>query len=124
MKQHIILLATDDSAVEIAVKSVSSEARCVVDCAHDGPQAISMLIDRGSENAVAVVDLDLPHGGRSLLRTAGGTLPVIAITGHESAWLDGMLHHHRIAATLRKPVEVEALRGAMQRLESSLARGE
>lgn len=78
--QRIILLATDDSAVEIAVQTAGASTLCTLNCAHTGPDAVSMLIDHGSEEALAVVDLDLPQGGRTLLRTASGTLPVHAPT--------------------------------------------
>ncbi len=116
MKQSVILLATDDSAVEVAVKTAGRSASCELNCAHNGRDAVSMMLDSCDDEALAVVDLDLPEGGRALLRTASGALPVIAIARREEPWLISMLQHHRLGATILKPVSVEKLRVALDRV--------
>lgn len=115
MKHYVILLATDDSAVEVKVKALGASAGCELQCARTGHDAISMLMDRASSDELAVVDLDVPAGGRTLLRTASGALPVIAITEREKPWLTSMLQHRRIAAAVTKPVSSEKLRDAFER---------
>lgn len=116
MKHYVILLATDDSAVEVAVKAWGTTEGCQLQCARTGRDAMSMVLDRAPGDELAVVDLDVPAGGRTLLRTASGALPVIAITEREKPWLTAMVHHRRIGATVTKPVSPEKLRAAFARV--------
>jgi DNA-binding response OmpR family regulator len=121
MKIHVILLATDDSAVEGAVKAWGASAGCQLQWARTGQEAMSMLMDRMPGDELAVVDLDVPAGGRTLLRTASGALPVIAITERERPWLTAMLQHRRIGAAVTKPVSPEKLRDAFARVRQTSA---
>ena len=119
MKNYVILLATDDSAVEAVVKAMGTNAECELNCVKTSREAVSMVMDGSWSHDVMVVDMDLPEGGRMLLRTAGGTLPVIAIAGSKpKPWLSSMLRHRRIGATVTKPVSPEKLRDAFQRVRS------
>jgi DNA-binding response OmpR family regulator len=119
MKQYVILLATDDSSVEVAVKTAGTSANCKLNCARTSHEAVSLMLDSSSEEALAVVDLDLPEGGRALLSTIGGALPVIAIASREKPWLTSMLEHHRVGATILKPVSVEKFRVALDHVRSN-----
>ncbi|MEA3213521.1 MAG: hypothetical protein QOE70_6578 [Chthoniobacter sp.] len=116
MKNYVILLATDDLAVEAVVRAMGTSADCKLHCVKTSREAVSMVMDGTGSQDLAVVDLDLRVGGRALLKTAGGSLPVIAITGKARPWLSSMLRHRRIGATLTKPVSSESLRDALQRV--------
>lgn len=110
----IVLLATNDLAVETAVKAVARNSDCELQCAKTTQEAIGMFVGREADftpdQKLAVVDLDVPEGARTLVRTAGGVLPVIAIASKSSPWLDSLERHHRVSATLLKPVTPEKLR--------------
>ncbi len=118
MKNYVVLLATDDSAVETSVKEVTTRAECGLNCVKDSREAFSIVADGAMDGFwnqdMAVVDLDLTGNGRALLRTAGGLLPVIAITSKARPWLAGMLRQHRIVAMLTKPVSLESLSAAFE----------
>lgn len=79
-------------------------------------EAVSEVRDSFAGESFAIVDLDGRSGTRLLLQTAAGTLPVIAITGRQWRWVTSMLRHHRIGATISKPVTMEALQAALARI--------
>jgi DNA-binding response OmpR family regulator len=114
MKHYVILVATEDSAVEAAVRLLGTTDDCEFQCVKTTRDAVSMLMDGSLNQNLAIVDLDLHEGGRSLLSTAGGALPVIAITAKTNPWLASMQRHHRIGATLTKPISPEKLRDAFE----------
>jgi len=120
MKHYAVLLATDDSAVEAAVRSVVTTADGEITCIKTSREAVSTVLEgviEGAFNrALAIVDLDLDNGGHTLLKTAGGALPVIAIARQTTPWLSSMLRKRRIRATVAKPVSVEKLRAALDRV--------
>jgi CheY-like chemotaxis protein len=118
MKNYAILLATDDSAVEAVVRALGTSTECDLKCVKTSREALSMVMDGSWSHDLAVVDLDMHDGGRALLTTAGGALPVIAISGTAKPWLSSMLRHRRIGATLTKPVSPEKLRAAVLRVRS------
>lgn len=80
------------------------------------------MMDRALKPNLAIVDLDLREGARTLLSTAAGVLQVIAITSKAKPWLASLQRHRRIGATLTKPVSPETLREAFQRVGSVVAR--
>lgn len=118
MKNYVVLLATDDTAVEASVKEVTTRAECGLNCVKDSREAFSIVADGAMDGFwnqdMAVVDLDLEGNGRALLRATGGALPIIAITSKVMPWLSGMLRRHRVAATLIKPVSLESLSAAFE----------
>lgn len=119
IKHFVILAATDDSALEATVRTLAASEDCEFQCIKTTREAVSMLMDGTLNQNLAIVDLDLREGARSLLSTAGGALPVIAITAKTNPWLSSMQRHHRIEATLTKPVSPENLRDAFERVRSS-----
>jgi DNA-binding response OmpR family regulator len=119
MKHSVILLATDDAAVEVAVKAWGASKGCQLQTARTGQDALSLVMDRAPGDELAVVDLDVPAGGRALLRTASGVLPVIAIAWREKPWLSAMVRHRRVGATVNKPVSPEKLRAALARVRQT-----
>jgi len=116
--QPIIFLTTNDSAVETTVAAMARSADCQLSCAKTTQEAISMLtgedLDHSISKKLVVVDLDVCGGSRTLLRTASGMLPVIALTSKDSPWLSSLKRHHRIGATLMKPVNPDELRSAFR----------
>lgn len=116
MKHHVILLATDDSAVEGVIKSMSDRSDWELKPIRTSREVVSMLMDGTLNRSLAVVDLDLRDGARGLLNTVGGTVPVIAITRKVGPWLASMLNHHRVEATLTKPVSLEGMSEAVERV--------
>ncbi len=123
MKSYVILLATEDSAVEAVVKGMGSAGDFEFHCARTSREAVSMLMDGAWNQDLAVVDVDLPEGGRALVTSAGGWLPVIAISGKAKPWLTSMVRHRRIGASLSKPLSLEKLRDAFRRVRSSAVTG-
>lgn len=120
MKKYVILLATEDQAVEAAVREAGA---CELHCVRTGREAVSELMDGFRNQDVAVVDLDLPEGGRALATTAGGAVPVIAISAKARPWLSSMVRHRRIRESICKPVSAETLRQAFLRVRSSAVSG-
>lgn len=122
MKRYHVLLATEDSAVEAAVKTLTATVDCGLDCARTRREALCLLVEDGAPPSarrdLAVVDLDLCPGGRTLLSEIRDVLPIIAITSKPRRWLSSLLRRHRIGATLAKPVSPEALREAFRRVGS------
>jgi len=120
MKQYVVLLATDDSAVEASVKALTAGASCELNCVRTSREVQSIVTDGALDGFwnqdLAVVDLDLDGAGRTLLRTAGGALPVIAVTSQSKPWLSAMLRHKRIRAALTKPVSLDTLSDAFKRV--------
>jgi len=120
MKQYVVLLATEDSAVEASVRALTTRADCRLNCVKTSREALSIVMDEAMDGFfdedMVLVDLDLAGGCRALLRTAGGSLPVIAMAGKEKPWLSGMLRHQCIQATLTKPVSLGALSAAFDRV--------
>jgi DNA-binding response OmpR family regulator len=118
MKQCIVLLATDDSAVEASVRAFTARTECGLNCVKTSREALSLVVDEAMDGFlnqdIAVVDLDLGGGGRALLRTAGGSLPVIAIASEAKPWLSAMLRRRRVRAALTKPVSLESLSAAFE----------
>ena len=120
MNNYTILLATDDAAVETAVKSMPGASDCELKCVKSSQEAVSMILDGELDHHFAVVDLDLPEGGHGLIRTIGGALPVIAISSKAQPWLTSMVRHRRVGATITKPVSSEKLWNAFRRIRSSM----
>jgi DNA-binding response OmpR family regulator len=118
MKQCVVLLATDDSAVEASVVALTRRAECGLNCVKTSREALSIVVDGAMDGFlnqdIAVLDLDLGGGGRALLRTAGGLLPVIAIASEAKPWLSAMLRRRRVRASLTKPVSLETLSAAFE----------
>lgn len=114
----IVFLTTNDSAVETTVTAVAKSADCQLSCAKTTKEAVRMLAgedaDHSTSKKLVVVDLDISGGSRTLLRTAGGMLPVIAVTSKDSPWLVSLKRHHRVGATLVKPVQPDELRRAFR----------
>lgn len=114
----IVFLTTNDSAVEITVAAVARSADCQLSCARTTKEAVKMLAgedtDHSTSKKLVVVDLDVSGGSRTLLRTAGGMLPVIAVTSKDSPWLVSLKRHHRVGATLVKPVKLDELSRAFR----------
>lgn len=112
----IVFLTTNDTAVETTVTAVARSADCQLSCARTTKEAVRMLAgedaDHSTSKKLVVVDLDVSGGSRTLLRTAGGMLPVIAVTSKDSPWLVSLKRHHRVGAMLIKPVDLEELRRA------------
>ena len=118
MKQYVVLLATDDSAVESSVRTLAKRAECGLNCVKTSREAFSTVVDHAMdgfmEQDMAVLDLDLFEGARAVLTTVAGKLPVIAITGKERPWLSAMMRRCRVRATFVKPVSPEKLRAAFE----------
>lgn len=116
----VVLLATNDSEVEATVKAVAMSTDCSLKCAKTTQEAIGLLLggsaDHTAPQKLVVVDLDVRDGGRTLLRTAAGMLPVIAITAKVKPWLSSLEQHHRVGATLTKPLSPEKLRDALREI--------
>ncbi|MEP6672474.1 MAG: hypothetical protein ABJF10_25140 [Chthoniobacter sp.] len=116
MKNYVILLATDDSAVEAVVKTMETSAGCELMSVKTSREVASMVMDGALTRSLGIVDLDLKDGARGLLSTMGGAIPVIAVTRKVSPWLSSMVDHHRIGAAVVKPVSTERMRAALLRV--------
>ena len=109
MKKYTILLSTGDCTVEAALKSEAHSSDCELNYVKSSRDVASMVMDGKLQYDFAVFDLDTNEGGRALLRTMGGALPVIAVTGKSNAWLSSMLRHRRVTAALTKPISPQIL---------------
>lgn len=118
MKNYVILLVTEDAAVEAVVRAMDRIDDRKLHCVRTSREGVSMVMDGAWNHDLVVVDTDLHDGGRALLTTAGGALPVIAIAGKNRPRLSSMVRHRRIGATLTKPGSPEKLRDASRRVRS------
>jgi len=110
-------LVSADPDVESAVRAVAQEIGDDFQHLRTGQEALEMGFDACAEECVAIVDLDTHSGMRYVIRTVSGLLPVIAVsTGQRKPWVSSMLRHHRIVASLSKPLSHAALRAALDRV--------
>ena len=73
---------------------------------------IEGVIDLGGGHKALVHADDI----RSLAKADAGLLPVIALTSREKPWLTALLRHHRIGASVRKPVTSDVLHEAFRQI--------
>ena len=116
IKQALALLVTDDAAVESALRQEAKRLGVEVEVQHSTQAALATLMDGCGNEDFAVVDLETRRGRRRVLTTAGGRVPVLAITSRPASWLSSMERRHRIGATLPKPFTAPQLQEALQRL--------
>ena len=115
-KRKTAWLVTDDPAVETAARKVAARMGDELRQAKTNVDAMCAVFDAWPGESFMIVDLDGHTGGRCLLNTAGGRLPVIAICKKNKPWLASMLKHRLIGATLTKPVSPAALTEAFDRI--------
>ena len=113
------LLVTDDPAVETTVRSVTEELGHGLRHLQTARDAMCVVTDAGASEVFVIVDLD-GHtvGRRTLLNTAGGMLPVIALCKEERPWLSSMVRRRRIEASIAKPVTSAALTEEIHRAQA------
>jgi two-component system, chemotaxis family, chemotaxis protein CheY len=119
-----VLLVDDDPDVRCTTAEGLREKGYLVRTAANGAEA--MALAERSLPSILILDLDMPiMDGREFLdrrRTEGGPLsetPVILITGH-TADEEAPAVRRAVEAWLQKPVDVDELAGAIQRLGAVL----
>ena len=125
IEHKLALLVTCDAAVETAAREEAAVMGDEIELFQSSREAMSTVISGCGGEEFAIVDLEAGPGGRRLLETAAGSLPVLAITAKESPWLSSMLRRHRIGAALVKPFSPKQLReafGRVRELSSAVAR--
>lgn len=120
-KHRLALLVTDDAAVETAVRREAASTGEQIELLRSSSAAMSVMIDGCGDERFAIVDLEGRHG-RRLLETAGGLLPVLALSRKPSRWLSSMVRRHRIGVSLVKPFTAPQLHEAWQRAHTLLPR--
>ena len=113
-------LVTADPAVESAVRAVAREIGDDFHHLRTAGEAMEMVFDACAEESVAIVDLETDSGMRRVITTVSGLLPAIVISTGPKPWVDSMLRHHRLVATLPKPVSAVALKEALHRARNSV----
>lgn len=121
-KNTSALLVTDDAAVETAVRAEAALTGQEIELLHGNRAALSLFIDGGAEECFAIIDLESEPGGRGLLKTAGGALPVLAITDRARPWITSMVRRRRIGASLVKPFTTPQFREAWLRVRKMKSR--
>jgi DNA-binding NtrC family response regulator len=117
-KKRTTLLVTEDPAVETTVRIVAEKMGHRLRRLTSNQDAMCVIADACASESVVIVDLDSHSGRRSLLNTAGGMLPVIAVSEQAPPWLNSMLRRKRIWASLPKPLQLAALAAALSSAEA------
>jgi DNA-binding response OmpR family regulator len=115
------LLVTCDAAVETAAREEAAANGDEIKVFQNSREAMSIVLNGCCTKEFAIVDLEAGPSRRTLLETAAGTLPVLAITAKDSPWLSSMLRRRRIGATLVKPFSTEEWREAFRRVREMSA---
>ena len=116
-----ILVADDDAALRSLLRLVARRAGFEVDMASNGQEALELI--RKNTYLIAIVDLMMPlmNGYELVERVAEmddrpGLIVVTAMTDTYVSGLDGNIVH----SIVRKPFDVEMLRGVLTELATSL----
>jgi CheY-like chemotaxis protein len=103
---RLALVAEDEPAVLQLTSVYLRQAGFDVVVATNGPEAERLLVERGREISIAVLDAVMPgFGGQGVhqaMKDRGLTAPVIFVTGYDYHTLAGVLGEERVAI-LRKP---------------------
>jgi two-component system, cell cycle sensor histidine kinase and response regulator CckA len=103
---RLALVAEDEPAVLQLTAVYLRQAGFDVIVATNGPEAERLLVERGRDIALAVLDGVMPgFGGQGVhqaMKDRGLTAPVIFVTGYDYQTLAGVLGEERVAI-LRKP---------------------
>lgn len=111
------LLVTNDPALESAANHATKALGERLHLSKDSSEATALAFDSSPVGTIAIIDLDASCGTRHVVHTVAGLLPVIAVAEKPHPWVQEMVRHRRIRATLAKPVSPEALRNLLGRLE-------
>src|SRR5688500_1125457 len=116
-----VLVADDDPALRSLLRLVARRAGFDVDVASNGQEALEMI--RQNTYLIAIVDLMMPlmNGYElverlALMEDRPGLVVVTAMTDTYVKGLDG----HIVHSIVRKPFDVEMLRGVLTELAASL----
>ena len=116
-----VLVADDDAALRSLLRLVARRAGFDVDMASNGQEALELM--RRNKYLIAIVDLMMPlmNGYELVKRVAAmddrpGLIVVTAMTDTYVSGLDGNIVH----SIVRKPFDVEMLRGVLTELATSL----
>src|SRR5688572_25226345 len=116
-----VLVADDDAALRSLLRLVARRAGFEVDMACNGQEALDLI--RRNDYLIAIVDLMMPlmNGYEVVERVAQmkdrpGLIVVTAMTDTYVAGLDGNVVH----SIVRKPFDVEMLRGVLTELAAAL----
>lgn len=116
-----ILVADDDAALRSLLRLVARRAGFEVDTASNGQEALELI--RRNDYLIAIVDLMMPlmNGYEVVERVAQmadrpGLIVVTAMTDTYVSGLDGNVVH----SIVRKPFDVEMLRGVLTELAAAL----
>lgn len=116
-----VLVADDDAALRSLLRLVARRAGFEVDTASNGQEALDLI--RKNNYLIAIVDLMMPlmNGYEVVERVAEmqdrpGLIVVTAMTDTYVSGLDGNVVH----SIVRKPFDVEMLRGVLTELASVL----
>ena len=116
-----VLVADDDAALRSLLRLVARRAGFEVDMACNGQEALDLM--RKNDYLIAIVDLMMPllNGYEVVQRVAQmenrpGLIVVTAMTDTYVAGLDGNVVH----SIVRKPFDVEMLRGVLTELAEAL----
>lgn len=116
-----VLVADDDAALRSLLRLVARRAGFEVDMASNGQEALDLM--RKNDYLIAIVDLMMPlmNGYEVVQRVAQmdsrpGLIVVTAMTDTYVAGLDGNVVH----SIVRKPFDVEMLRGVLTELAAAL----
>ena len=116
-----VLVADDDAALRSLLRLVARRAGFDVDMACNGQEALDLI--RKNTYLIAIVDLMMPlmNGYELVERVAEmedrpGLIVVTAMTDTYVSGLDGNIVH----SIVRKPFDVEMLRGVLTELATSL----
>jgi DNA-binding response OmpR family regulator len=116
-----VLVADDDAALRSLLRLVARRAGFEVDMASNGQEALELM--RKNKYLIAIVDLMMPlmNGYELVERVAEmderpGLIVVTAMTDTYVSGLDGNIVH----SIVRKPFDVEMLRGVLTELATAL----
>jgi DNA-binding response OmpR family regulator len=116
-----VLVADDDAALRSLLRLVARRAGFEVDMASNGQEALELI--RKNNYLIAIVDLMMPlmNGYELVERVAEmderpGLIVVTAMTDTYVSGLDGNIVH----SIVRKPFDVEMLRGVLTELATAL----
>ena len=116
-----VLVADDDAALRSLLRLVARRAGFDVDMASNGQEALELM--RRNKYLIAIVDLMMPlmNGYELVERVAAmderpGLIVVTAMTDTYVSGLDGNIVH----SIVRKPFDVEMLRGVLTELATAL----
>ncbi len=114
MKPHVILLISNDPAVEEIASEAVLATRHGMRLRRSSAEAFQQLMEGCEDIDLAVIDLDPGVHGKAVLEAACDRLPVIVLSGLEEAYVHPLSKRHGARGCLTKPFSAAQLRAAIE----------